>query len=405
VALSPEGPTPGPWSDAPVESGRSAGFGVYLHVPFCRHRCGYCDFATSAVGDDDSLFDRYTDALVTALGAAVDDPDGTGTLPGVRDRTVTSVFVGGGTPSLLGADRLGRVLTALRDLLEVAPDAEVTVECNPEDVSTAFFSGLAARGVDRVSMGAQSFSEEVLAQLERGHDARRPLDAVAEARDAGIERVSLDLIYGAPTETDASWLETVDVAAASGVDHLSAYALTIHDNTPFGTAAREGRMHVDDDVLADRFDLARRRLAEHGFDHYEVSNFSRGASARSRHNVLYWRHGDHLGVGVGAHGHLAGSRWWSTRATARWLEAVESSASPVADRERLDRQQQASERLLLGLRLREGLHPHDVPPIDPLALEEALDAGLVETACGRLRCTDEGWFLLDEAVRRLTVFA
>ncbi|MEX0953344.1 MAG: radical SAM family heme chaperone HemW [Nitriliruptoraceae bacterium] len=371
-------------------------------MPFCRHRCGYCDFATSAVGDDDSLFDRYTVALVTALETSIDDPDGTGTLPGVGDRTVTSVFVGGGTPSLLGAARLGRVLDALRDCIEVAPDAEVTVECNPEDVSHDVFAGLAAHGVDRVSMGAQSFSEQVLTQLERGHDARRPLDAVAEARDAGIERISLDLIYGAPTETDASWLETVDVAATSGVDHLSAYALTIHDNTPFGTAAREGRMHVDDDVLADRFDLVRQRLAAHGFDHYEVSNFSRGAAARSRHNVLYWRHGDHLGVGVGAHGHLDGTRWWSTRSTGRWLEAVESSVSPVADHEHLDLVQQATERLLLGLRLREGLHPHDVPPIDALALQEALDAGLVTTACGRLQCTEQGWFLLDEAVRRLT---
>ncbi|MEX0705034.1 MAG: coproporphyrinogen-III oxidase family protein, partial [Nitriliruptoraceae bacterium] len=240
-----------------MESGRRAGFGVYLHVPFCRHRCGYCDFATSAVGDDDSLFDRYAAALVTALETSIDDPDGTGTLPSVGDRTVTSVFVGGGTPSLLGAARLGRVLDALRGSIEVAPDAEVTVECNPEDVSHDVFAGLAAHGVDRVSMGAQSFSEQVLTQLERGHDARRPLDAVAEARDAGIERISLDLIYGAPMETDASWLETVDVAATSGVDHLSAYALTIHDNTPFGTAARDGRMHVDDDVLADRFDLAR----------------------------------------------------------------------------------------------------------------------------------------------------
>ncbi len=399
------GLTAGSWSDTPVESGRRAGFGVYLHVPFCRHRCGYCDFATSAVGDDDSLFDRYTDALVTALRRAVDDPDGTGTLPSVADRTVTSVFVGGGTPSLLGPDRIGRVLGAVRDLLEVAPDAEVTVECNPEDASTDFFTGLAAHGVDRVSMGAQSFSEAVLTELERGHDARRPVDAVAEARAAGIERVSLDLIYGAPMETDASWVETIDVAAASGVDHLSAYALTIHDNTPFGAAAREGRMHVDDDVLADRFDLARERLTAHGFDHYEVSNFSRGAAARSRHNVLYWRHGDHLGVGVGAHGHLDGARWWSTRATARWLDAVESSASPVSDHERLDLEQQATERLLLGLRLREGLHPNDVPPIEPLALEEALDAGLVETACGRLQCTERGWFLLDEAVRRLTQFS
>jgi putative oxygen-independent coproporphyrinogen III oxidase len=402
------------WVADPVESGAAAGFGVYLHVPFCHHRCGYCDFATAAVGDaapDDVevLFRRYVAAVVTDLGRqvaagrrahaptdAADDLD-------AHWPEVTSIFVGGGTPTLLGGRLLAEVVAAVGRELDVAVDAEVTVECNPETVDEELFGPLVDAGVTRVSMGAQSFAPHVLTTLERGHGPDRPLRAVEVARAAGVGEINLDLIYGTPGETEADWRTSLEQVLVAGTDHVSAYALTIHDNTAFGRAVARGSLPtVDEDVQRDRFEVARQVLGGGGFDHYEVSNWSLGAERRSRHNLLYWRHGDYLAVGVGAHGHLAGRRWWTTRSTERYLEAVEAAVSPVAGSEDLSLEERGVERLLLGLRIREGLHPGDVPPLLPLALEDALDAGLVETACGRLRCTDEGWFLLDEAVQRLT---
>jgi putative oxygen-independent coproporphyrinogen III oxidase len=402
---------PDRWSTAPVESGRAAGLGVYLHVPFCHHRCGYCDFATAAVGelapqDAEARFDRYTTALEEHLRRHVADWRTAGPLA-----PVTSVFVGGGTPTLLGGSRLAAVLASVRRELELVDDAEVTVECNPETASVELFATLADAGVTRISMGAQSFTPEVLTTLERGHSADRPLRAVAEAREGGISSVSLDLIYGTPGESDEDWDRTLDAVVSAELEHVSAYALTIHASTPFGRAIARGRMPApDEDRQRERFDHARARLAAAGFEHYEISNWARRPRVgeqvpvgghRSRHNVLYWRHGDYLAVGVGAHGHRDGHRWWTTRSTDRYVTAVEDGTDPSSGREDLDAEERALERLLLGLRLREGLHPADVPPLDPLALEDALDAGLVETSCGRLRCTDAGWFLLDEAVGRL----
>jgi putative oxygen-independent coproporphyrinogen III oxidase len=402
---------PDRWATAPVESGRAAGLGVYLHVPFCHHRCGYCDFATAAVGDlapgdAAARFDRYTAALQEHLRGHVAGWRAAGSLA-----PVTSVFVGGGTPTLLGGRRLAAVLATVRTELDLVDDAEVTIECNPETASVELFTALAEAGVTRVSMGAQSFTPAVLTTLERGHSAERPLRAVAEAREGGIPSVSLDLIYGTPGESDEDWDRTLDAVVTAELEHVSAYALTIHASTPFGRAIARGQMPApDEDRQRERFDHARARLTAAGFEHYEISNWARRPRVgegvpvgghRSRHNVLYWRHGDYLAVGVGAHGHRDGHRWWTTRSTDRYVTAVEAGADPASGHEDLDVEERALERLLLGLRLREGLHPADVPPLDPLALEDALDAGLVETSCGRLRCTDAGWFLLDEAVGRL----
>jgi putative oxygen-independent coproporphyrinogen III oxidase len=387
------------WLTDPIECGPAAGFGVYLHVPFCHHRCGYCDFATEAVGglatdDADDLYRRYVDAVRLDLARQV--------AAGDAWPEVTSVFVGGGTPTMLPPRLLGSLVAAVGEELDLATGAEVTVECNPETASEELFAALAAAGVTRVSMGAQSFSAGVLTTLERGHTPERPLEAVAQARAGGIGEVSLDLIYGTPGETDEDWRRTLETAIVAGTDHLSAYALTVHANTPFGRRVREGGLPApDEDLQRERFDIAREVLGAAGFEHYELSNWALGSHRRSDHNVLYWRHGDYLGVGVGAHGHRDGRRWWSTRSTDRYLRAVESGDTPVAGHERLDVEERALERLLLGLRLREGLHPADAPPIEPLALEDAMAAGLVTTSCGRLQCTAEGWFLLDQAVARL----
>ena len=384
------------WLDAPVESGSAAGFGVYVHVPFCTTRCGYCDFAVVAVGereDADATMRDYVDLLRREIR---DEARG-------RDREVTSVFVGGGTPTLLDAALLASVLDELRASYDLAPDAEVTVECNPETADPASFARLVAAGVNRLSIGAQSFTAGVLATLDRRHDPDNVGRAVALARGAGVAQVSVDLIFGTPGETDDDWARTLATTIGLGVDHVSAYALTVHDDTPMGRDVAAGRVPApDDDTQRHRFDLARDLLGAAGFTQYEVSNWATADTTRSRHNVLYWRHGDYLAFGVGAHGHLGGHRWWRPRSLQRWARAVAVGEPAVAGQEHVDVDERATERLLLGLRLREGLHPHDVPPIDPMALEDAMANGLVTTSCGRLQCTEDGWFLLDEAVRRLT---
>ncbi len=391
-------PTGDRWLADPVECGPSAGFGLYLHVPFCAHRCGYCDFAT-AIPDSDDQVARY----VQALQSQVVREAGVGPSDGGAWPTVTSIFVGGGTPTLLPAGDLAAILARVHECFQVDGDAEVTVECNPETASPALFDELVAAGVTRLSMGAQSFAPHVLTTLERGHDAERPIEAVAMARRAGIDQVNLDLIYGTPGETDDDWATTLQGVLAAGVDHVSAYALTIHDNTAFGRAVRRGQMpDVDEDLQRDRFDAAREVLGAGGFEHYEISNWALGSAARSVHNLLYWRHGDYLAFGVGAHGHWRGRRWWNTRSTTGYLDAVEAGRSPVTGTEDLTPDERAEERLLLGLRVREGLHPVDAPPIEPLALEDVMAKGLIMTSCGRLQCTEDGWFLLDEAVRLLT---
>ena len=401
------------WLSDPLESGRAAGFGVYLHVPFCHHRCGYCDFATEAVGglaDDDraALMDRYVRALEHDLAAQA--------AAGVAEgRRVTSVFVGGGTPTLLPPTALARVVASVGRELDLADGVEITVECNPETASAELFGALAEVGVDRVSMGAQSFDPLVLDVLERQHRPERTLEAVALVRAAGIPRVSLDLIYGTPGESETSWRESLAAVLATGVEHVSAYALSVHANTPLGRAVAAGRVPMpDDDVQRERFDELRAVLRAAGFVHYEVANLARSDALRSRHNVLYWRHGDYLGVGVGAHAHLDGRRWWTTRSTQRYLDAVEASehdpaardehgrARDVTEEELLDAGSRALERLMLGLRLAEGLHPFDVPPVPVEALDDVVRDGLVTMSCGRLQATEDGWFLIDETVRRLT---
>ncbi len=412
----PDRPAPavrgdGEWLTAPLESGPAAGFGVYLHVPFCHHRCGYCDFATEAVGDigaDDRevLMQRYVRALRTDLAsqaAAMDRPP------------VTSVFVGGGTPTLLPPALIAAVVRSVGETLELAADVEITVECNPETGTPELFAALAEAGVTRLSMGAQSFDPTVLAVLDRLHRPERVAQVVRMARDAGIGEISLDLIYGTPGEDAASWRSSLDAVLAAGVDHVSAYALGVHANTPLGRSVAAGRVPApDDDAQRARFDEARAVLGAAGFVHYEIANFARTDALRSRHNVLYWRHGDYLGVGVGAHAHLDGRRWWTTRSTSRYLDAIGQASSDTSQRdaqgrvsdvtgeEVLDVDARALERLLLGLRLAEGLHPFDVPPLEPLVLDEAVALDLVTMSCGRLQATEAGWFLLDETVQRLS---
>ncbi|MDP8978045.1 MAG: radical SAM family heme chaperone HemW, partial [Actinomycetota bacterium] len=337
--------------------GAARGAGLYLHVPFCRHRCGYCDFNTYA-GLDEQI-PRYVAALradlvrVAAGGPHAVAPLGSGA--GRAWPVFTSVFVGGGTPTLLPPADLAGLVWLARRVLPVAGDAEVTVEANPETVTVDSLAVLADVGVNRVSIGAQSFAPRVLAFLDRRHDPEAPLRAVEAARSAGIARLSLDLIYGAPAEDDADWRDALDAAVGAGVGHVSAYALTVEPDTPYARRVRAGAQAApDDDVQAARMAVADERLAGAGLERYEISNWARPGS-RCRHNLTYWTGGDYLGVGAGAHGHWAGRRWWSLRSPARYADAALAGGRTTAGEEVLDAATRRTERLMLGLRLSDGV--------------------------------------------------
>jgi putative oxygen-independent coproporphyrinogen III oxidase len=384
-------------------------FGVYVHVPFCLTRCHYCDFVTYT--GMEGLRRPYAAALLEEAALAV------GAL-GPEPPVVTSVFVGGGTPTLLPAGDLARVLHRLRELLAVAPGAEVTVEANPETVDEAMATGLAAAGVTRVSMGAQSFDQRVLAALGRVHDAERVVRAVATLRAAGVPAVNLDLIYGGPDEDPGSWAATLEAAVALEPEHLSAYALTIEPATKFGRLVAAGRMaEPDEDDLADRYDTACDALAAAGYRHYEVSNWARDGAARrgpspgppipahaSRHNLTYWRRGRYLGLGAGAHEFDGTARRWNLAGVPQYLEAVHAGRRPTEGEERPDPDQARFEALALRLRTADGLGPDEAMAlgVDPDG-EEATRlraAGLLGPGPG-LALTERGMFLHGEVVARL----
>jgi oxygen-independent coproporphyrinogen-3 oxidase len=369
-------------------------FGVYVHVPFCLTRCHYCDFVTYT--GMEGLRGPYAAALLeeAALAVAGLDPA----------PAVTSVFVGGGTPTLLPVGDLALLLDRLRGLLPFASGAEVTVEANPETVDQAVADGLAAAGVTRVSMGAQSFDDRVLAALGRVHDAGRVAEAVAALRAAGVPAVNLDLIYGGPGEDAASWAATLDAAVALDPEHLSAYALTVEPATRFGRLVAAGRMaEPAEDDLADRYEAACATLAAAGYAHYEVSNWARGGHA-SRHNRTYWRRGRYLGLGAGAHEFDGTTRRWNVNGVPAYLEAVRERRRPTAGEEWLDPSQARFEALALRLRVADGLGPEEardlgVDPAGPAA-EELRQTGLLASGPG-LTLTEKGMFLHGEVLARL----
>ena len=370
-------------------------FGVYLHVPFCLTRCHYCDFVTYT--GMEGLRRPYAAALgeEAAMVAAGLGPE----LP-----EVTSVFVGGGTPTLLPPGDLGRLLARLRELLVFAAGAEVTVEANPETVDDAMAEGLAAAGVTRVSMGAQSFDDRVLAALGRVHDADRVNTAVATLRAAGVPALNLDLIYGGPGEDAGSWAATLEAALTLGPEHLSAYALTIEPATKFGRLVATGRMaEPGEDDLADRYDTACGVLAAAGYHHYEVSNWARATHA-SRHNLTYWRRGRYLGLGAGAHEFDGATRRWNVDGVPAYLAAIRDQRRPTSGEERLDAGQARFEALALRLRTVEGLAPDEARSLgaDPSGTpaQELRRAGLLAPGPG-LKLTEKGMFLHGEVVARL----
>ena len=395
-ALPPGEPVPadGALPASALSELRSRPLGLYVHVPFCASRCGYCDFNTyvgSELGGG-ALQASYADAAVTEVRrarAALGD----GAPP------VDTVFVGGGTPTLLPAADLVRILQAVRAELGLAPDAEVTTEANPDSVDERYLTTLREGGFTRVSFGMQSAVPSVLRVLDRTHTPGRAQQAAKEAFSAGFEQVSLDLIYGTPGESDDDWRASLDAALTAGPTHVSAYALIVEDGTRLGRQVSRGLLPApDDDVLADRYLLAEQALSALGW--YEVSNWGEPC----RHNLGYWRGGSWWGVGPGAHSHVGGVRWWNVKHPAAYSDRLAAGLSPGAGREVLGAEDRRVERVLLEVRLRDGL------PLDVLrapgraAAERFAEQGLLEPgalARDRAVLTLPGRLLADAVVREL----
>jgi oxygen-independent coproporphyrinogen-3 oxidase len=368
---------------------------VYVHVPFCATRCGYCDFNTYTPDELALSPSTWMDGLRRELDLAAT----------VLEAPVPAdtVFVGGGTPSLLGAGGLTAVLDAVRGSLGVAPGAEVTTEANPESTSPDFFAGIAGGGYTRVSLGMQSAAPHVLAVLDRVHTPGRPVAAAAQARVAGIKQVSLDLIYGTPGETRDDLAASLEAVLAAGVDHVSAYALVVEPGTALARRVARGELPApDDDVLAERYEQLDTALVAAGLHWYEVSNWAISTESRCRHNMGYWGGGNWWGAGPGAHSHVGGVRWWNVKHPARYAAVLAAGCSPAAGREVLTPGEQHTERVMLGLRLADGLPLAVLDAPERAAASRAATGGLLVITPGdRLILTRRGRLLADTVVRDL----
>jgi len=378
----------------------STDFGVYLHVPFCRVRCGYCDFNTYTATELRGVRqDSYAETLSGEVALARGVLERAGAL-----RPASTVFIGGGTPTLLPAGDLARMLGDVRSAFGLMPGAEITVEANPDTVTGEVADTLAAAGVTRLSIGMQSSVPHVLAALDRTHDPENVATAVSTARAAGLA-VSLDLIYGAPGESLEDWTRSLESALAQDPDHVSAYALIVEEGTPLHRRIRRGELVApDDDLQADMYEAADARLGAAGYDWYEVSNWARTPANRSQHNLNYWRSQDWWGFGPGAHSHVGGLRWWNVKHPAAYAQRLAAGESPAAGRERPDVEAVTLERVLLESRIREGLALDRVPGTSRTAVAGLIADGLVEPSDalrGRIVLTLRGRLLADAVVRAL----
>lgn len=397
----PEGDTPpddGSLPESAFEGVDERAFAVYLHVPFCTVRCGYCDFNTytaTELGGGASQH-AYADTALQEIALA------SGILP---RRPVSTVFVGGGTPTVLSVPDLSRMLGGVRDAWGFADDVEVTTEANPDSVTPESLAALADAGFTRVSFGMQSAVPHVLATLDRTHDPRRIPDVVRWAKDAGLA-VSLDLIYGTPGESLDDWRTSVETALATGVDHVSAYALVVEAGTRMAVQVRRGELELPDgDDQAAKYELADDLFEAAGLSWYEVSNWARTPADACRHNLSYWRGDDWWGIGPGAHSHVGGVRWWNVKHPRAYADRLDRGLSPAAGRETVTGDGALLERLMLGVRLAGGLPLDDLPPDARRSVAGLVADGLVDggAAVGgrRIVLTRRGRLLADAVVRTL----
>jgi putative oxygen-independent coproporphyrinogen III oxidase len=375
-------------------------FGVYVHVPFCATRCGYCDFNTYTATE---LGGGASQAAYA--GTAVEEVRLARRVLGDADVAAATVFLGGGTPTLLPPGDLARLLGAVRDELGVRPDAEVTTEANPDSVTPDGLRVLADAGFTRVSLGMQSSVPHVLRTLERTHDPANVARAVEAARSAGLQ-VSLDLIYGTPGESLDDWRTSLRTATDLSPDHVSAYALVVEDGTKLAAQVRRGLVPApEDDDEAAKYEIADEHLAGAGYGWYEVSNWATREDARCRHNEGYWADGNWWGIGPGAHSHVGGVRWWNVKHPNAYAARVGAATSPAHGRETLTDEQRYDERVLLGVRLVEGLPIDDLQPEGRTAVAGLIADELVDATAAlrrqRVVLTRQGRLLADTVVRRL----
>jgi len=375
---------------------------AYVHIPFCASRCGYCDFNTYTAAelqrDGTSITSAtYPDRVIAEVNwlRHANETD---------DRALSTVFFGGGTPTLIDSKELVRILHSLKSAYGFTDDAEVTTEANPDSVSRQDLDILRAGGFTRISFGHQSSAKNVLALLERTHTPGKTWDAVSDARSAGFEHVSVDLIYGSPGESDADLAETLDQVSAADIDHVSAYSLIVEPGTRLAARVARGEIpNPSDDVAAHRYELIDEKLRSLEMTWYEVSNWSK-PNGECRHNIAYWKNQDWLGIGPGAHAHANGTRSWNLKHPAAWAAKVDEGVSAIADSEVLTQMDVNHEDIMLGLRLREGL---SLSVLGEAGLDQArlaVTEGLLEPnsfAEGKAVLTFQGRLLADGLVARL----
>jgi putative oxygen-independent coproporphyrinogen III oxidase len=398
-------PADGSLPESALEGVGRRPFGVYVHVPFCKVRCGYCDFNTYTSAD---LGDELGGSRSSYVGAAIAEIRQARRVLGDRDVPVSTVFLGGGTPTLLKAVDLGAILAAVASEFGLVHGAEITTESNPDSVARWDLDELRSVGFNRISFGMQSAEPHVLATLDRTHDPLRVPAVVDWARAAGFEQVSLDLIYGTPGETMADWESSLDAALGCAPNHLSAYSLIVEEGTALARRVRRGELPMpDDDDLADKYELADEVLEGAGLQWYEVSNWARDDASRCRHNLLYWTGADWWGIGPGAHSHVGGVRWWNVKHPTAYVDRIAAGQSPAKAREVLDDDSRRVERVLLELRLRDGLACDLLDDVGRKVVPDLVARGLLEPhgeegdADRRLVLTRRGRLLADGVLRDL----
>jgi len=386
----------------------AASIGLYLHIPFCTAKCGYCDFNSYA--GHDHLIPTYTQALVK---------DASLWREAVGARAVGTMFFGGGTPSLAPLDEVAMIVDGMRNTFSFAPDTEISLEANPGSLTTEYLRGLRDIGFNRLSIGVQSFDDEELVSLDRIHTGADALAAYASARDAGFDNVSLDFIYGLPGQSLATWSATLEQALALRPEHLSLYALTVEEGTPLARDIARGRVSAPDpDVQADQYEWTMDRMAAAGYEHYEISNWAL-SGRRCRHNLVYWQNREYLGLGAGAHSFLNGARFSSVLLPNRYVELVDESAAAMRDgrgemrhvvgAEIITDDLSIADTLILGLRLDEGIdldafrarYGRDLDAVHGALIAEFAGYGILERTAGRLRLTRRGRLLSNELFQRL----
>ena len=392
-------PASGALPSSALESVATQPLSFYLHVPYCSTRCGYCDFNTytaSELGDSVSRA-TWADTAVREIELAR-------RVLGAGTPAVQSVFIGGGTPTLLASDDLARAVHAVRDQFGFTADVEITTEANPDSVTPESLSALREAGFNRISFGLQSTSERVLTALERTHRPGRSAEAVREAQAAGFDNINVDLIFGTPGESDEDLRRTLDDVIGLGVQHVSAYALIVEEGTRLARSIAGGRTPApDDDVQADRYELVDAALADAGYQWYEVSNWAQ-AGRECRHNLAYWEGFNWWGIGPGAHSHVGGTRWWNERHPANWTRALAEARSPAQAREIVSAEDRVIERIMLMTRIRSGLSVWelDQPALNQLSL--LVENGLIadpRSHDDRVVLTLRGRLLADVVVRAL----